>query len=61
MTAVVTLWLVTSYLMLHVTTVMRNTFSVFNVWHRLVAMLGAYEDERVPKFQTYLQGGRHRI
>jgi hypothetical protein len=61
MTAVVTLWLVTSYLMLHVTTVMRNTFSVFNVWHRLVAMLDAYEDERVPKFQTYLQGGRHRI
>ena len=55
MTAVVTLWLVTSYLMLHVTTVMRNAFSVFNVWHRLVAMLDAYEDERVPRFQTYIQ------
>jgi len=55
MTCVVTLWLVTSYLMLHVATVMRNAFSVFNVWHRLVAMLDAYDDERVPRFQTYLQ------
>ena len=41
--------------MLHVATVMRNAFSVFNVWHRLVAMLDAYDDERVPRFQTYLQ------
>ena len=47
--------------MLHVATVMRNAFSVFNVWHRLVAMLDAYDDERVPRFQTYLQVRRSVI
>lgn len=53
-TVVVTLWLVTSYLMLHVTTVLRNVFSIFSVWHRLVALFDAYDDKRVPKFQTYI-------
>ena len=52
MTVVVTLWLVTTYLMLHVSSVMRAVFSSLSVWHRLVAMFDAYEDERVPRFQT---------
>lgn len=54
MTVVVTLWLVTSFLMFHVASVMRSVFSVLSVWHRLVAMFDAYDDTRVPKFQTYL-------
>ena len=54
MTVVVTLWLLTSYLMLHVCTVLRNVFAVFSVWHRLMAMFDAMDDERVPKFETYI-------
>ena len=54
MSVVVTLWLLTTYLMLHVSTVMKNLFSVFSVWHRLVVVLDAYDDERVPLFQTYI-------
>ena len=53
-TVVVTLWLITSYLMLHVPSILRNVFSVFNVWNRLVTMFHAQEDKRVPKFQTYI-------
>lgn len=53
-TVVVTLWLVTSYMMLHVATVLKNVFSVFSVWHRLMALFDAFDDERVPKFQTYV-------
>lgn len=53
-TVVVTLWLVTSYLMLHVPSILRNVFSVFNVWDRLVATFNAHDDKRVPKFQTYI-------
>ena len=53
-TVVVTLWLVTSYLMLHVPTILRNVFSVFNVWHRLMTLFDAHDDERVPKFQSYI-------
>ncbi len=49
MSVVVTLWLVTSYLMLHVASVLRSVFGVLSLWQRLVAMLGAYEDERVPR------------
>lgn len=33
-TVVVTLWLLTSFLMLHVASVLRNVFSVLSVWHR---------------------------
>ncbi|TRY61740.1 hypothetical protein TCAL_09254 [Tigriopus californicus] len=54
MTVVATLWLLTSYLMLHVSSVMRNMFSIFSVWHRLIALFDAYDDERVPIFQTYI-------
>ena len=53
-TAVLTLWLVTSYLMLHVASLLRNVFSVLNVWHRLMALFDAHDDVRVPKFQTYV-------
>jgi len=53
-TVVVTLWLVTSFLMLHVPSILRNVFSVFNVWQRLVNMFNAHDDDRVPKFQTYI-------
>ena len=53
-TVVVTLWLITSYLMLHVPAILRNVFSVFNVWDRLVNMFNAHDDTRVPKFQTYI-------
>jgi len=53
-TVVVTLWLVTSYLMLHVPSILRNVFSIFNVWQRLVSLFNAYQDERVPRFQTYI-------
>ncbi len=49
MSVVVTLWLVTSYLMLHVASVLKSVFGVLSVWHRLVAMFDAYEDERVPR------------
>ena len=51
-TVVVTLWLVTSFLMLHVPSILRNVFSVFNVWQRLVNMFNAHDDDRVPKFQV---------
>ena len=54
MTVVVTLWLITSYLMLHVTSVLRNVFSVLNVWHRLMSLFDAHDDVRVPRFQTYI-------
>ena len=54
MTVVVTLWLVTSYLMLHVSSILKNVFSVFSVWHRLMALFDAYDDVRVPRFQTYI-------
>ena len=53
-TVVVTLWLITSYLMLHVPAILRNVFSVFNVWDRLVNMFNAHDDTRVPRFQTYI-------
>jgi hypothetical protein len=53
-TVVVTLWLVTSYLMLHMSTVTRVVFSVFSVWHKLMAIFDAYDDTRVPKFETYI-------
>ena len=53
-TAVLTLWLITSYLMLHVASVLRNVFSVLNVWHRLMSLFDAHDDVRVPKFQTYV-------
>lgn len=53
-TVVVTLWLVTSYLMLHVATVLRNVFSVFSIWHRLMSLFDAHDDTRVPRFQTYV-------
>merc|ERR1719245_1094592 len=51
-TVVVTLWLVTSFLMLHVPSILRNVFSVFDVWQRLVNMFNAHDDDRVPKFQV---------
>lgn len=54
MTVVVTLWLVTSFMMMHVATVLSNVFSVFSVWHRLTTALRAQDDPRVPIFQTYL-------
>ena len=40
--------------MLHVSSVLKNVFSVFSVWHRLMALFDAYDDERVPRFQTYI-------
>jgi hypothetical protein len=51
LTVVVTLWLITSYLMLHVATVLHNVFSVFSIWHRLMALFDAHDDIRVPKYQ----------
>jgi len=54
MTVVVTLWVLTTYLMLHVPSVIRNAFSIFSVWHRLTAMFDAVDDPRVPIFQTYI-------
>lgn len=54
MTVVLMLWLVTSYMMLHVAAVLRNVFSVFNVWHRLQVLFDALDDTRVPRFQTYI-------
>jgi len=54
MTVVVTLWVLTSYLVLHVPSVIRNVFSIFSVWHRLTAMFDAVDDPRVPIFQTYI-------
>ncbi len=54
MTVVVTLWLVTSFLMLHVASVLRGVFSALSVWPRLVAALNAEEDHRVPKFRLYV-------
>lgn len=54
MTVVVTLWLVTSFMMMHVATLLRTVFSVFSVWHKLTTALNAEDDPRVPVFQTYL-------
>ena len=54
LTVVVTLWLVTSYLMLHVATVLHNVFSVFSIWHRLMALFDAHDDIRVPRYQAYI-------
>lgn len=51
---VAALWLVTSYMMMHVATVLSNVFSVFTVWHKLTTVLDATDDPRVPVFQTYL-------
>jgi len=53
-TVVVTLWLLTSYLMLNVPSVLRNVFSVLNIWHRLMALFDAHDDVRVPRFQMYI-------
>merc|ERR1719412_2938941 len=53
-TVVVTLWLITSYLMLHVPSVLRNVFSVLNIWHRLMSLFDAHDDIRVPRFQMYV-------
>ncbi len=49
MTVVVTLWFVTTYLALHVASLLRSVLGVLAVWARLVAMFDAYDDERVPK------------
>jgi len=51
---VVTLWVLTTFLMLQVPTVIRNVFSIFSVWHRLTALFDAVDDPRVPIFQTYI-------
>jgi hypothetical protein len=51
LTVVVTLWLITSYLMLHVAAVLHNVFSVFSIWHRLMALFDAHDDIRVPRFK----------
>jgi len=48
MAVVVSLWLVTTYLVLHVSSILRSVFSILAVWKRLVAVLGAWDDERVP-------------
>jgi len=53
-TVVVTLWLITSYLMLNVPSVLRNVFSVLNIWHRLMSLFDAHDDVRVPRFQMYI-------
>merc|ERR1712141_457984 len=53
-TVVVTLWLITSYLMLNVPSVLRNVFSVLNIWHRLMSLFDAHDDIRVPRFQMYV-------
>jgi hypothetical protein len=52
MTVVVTLWLVTSYLMLHVAAVLHNVFSVFSIWHKLMVIFDAHDDVRIPKYQV---------
>jgi len=54
MTVVVTLWILTSYLMLQVPSVLRGIFSIFSVWHRLTTLFDAEDDPRVPAFQTYI-------
>lgn len=54
MTVVVTLWVLTSYLMLQVPSVLRSVFSILTVWHRLTTLFDAEDDPRVPAFQTYI-------
>jgi len=54
MSVVTTLWVLTSFLMLQVPSVIRNAFSIFSVWHRLTALFDAVDDPRVPIFQTYI-------
>jgi len=54
MTVVVTLWVLTSYLMLQVPSVLRSIFSIFSVWHKLTTLFDAEDDPRVPAFQTYI-------
>jgi len=54
LSVVAVIWVLTSYLMLQVPTVLRCGLSIFSVWHRLTSLLDAEDDPRVPMFQTYI-------
>ena len=41
-------------MMMIIMTNLRNSFSVFSVWHRLTTLFDAVDDPRVPIFQTYI-------
>ena len=76
MTVVVTLWVLTSYLMLQVPSVLRwvlhipsflsttsssrSVFSILTVWHRLTTLFDAEDDPRVPAFQVQDGGDMDR-
>ncbi len=49
MTVVITLWLVTTYLVFNVSSIVRNLLSILSVWHRLTSMFDSFEDLRIPR------------